>query len=453
MFVFVASSYCTQLSINTIIFTTTMSSSCHFGGPLFGPLDKLRYRWLAVGASEMLLRMVSDVRHCCSSHSTMSSGHNLLAIPPILPSDTSLPAAGATTAYNESSEGVQVPDVDDMSLLPPPSPAPTVPPTSSRSLRGQTSRSFAKSRDPTSPVAGSSATSIIGSSDIQALARVGMKPAAVSESAQQARGRHNENEARLADFVVSLERDAAKQSRELSQRLRELTLLVNEGRAACVQQMHSPAVLASDSITATSLVDTTVVQELRSAVVEDRLRITEMVDELGKLRDDIESQNSRGPSGVPFIPQLPPPYSSRPKRLLDDQSSAPLPKRLRTDGQPFADVVYGPVDPEGTPRVMAEAAVGLISGLHPEDVFNAKFAQRGYISIRFQDHGPANRFIESITEAPLLEGQTAVPAGLRTRGASAAGAAGSRMGESSRPSPGLSPLEILRGVGKSARRR
>ena len=68
----------------------TMWSIYHFGSPFFCPLNRLRYRWLAVGASYMWLSMVSDVRHCLSSHtSTMSSGHNLLDFPQF-----SLPAAG-----------------------------------------------------------------------------------------------------------------------------------------------------------------------------------------------------------------------------------------------------------------------------------------------------------------------------------------------------------------------
>ena len=111
---------------------TTVVSSRHlffyyvvylsFRESFFCPLNRLRYRWLAVGASYMWLSMVSDVRHCLSSRtSTMSSGHNLLDIPPIF-----IACCRDTPAYEDSTDGVQVPEVDNKPLLPPASPTPTV---------------------------------------------------------------------------------------------------------------------------------------------------------------------------------------------------------------------------------------------------------------------------------------------------------------------------------------
>ena len=122
MFVFVALSYCERLSFRQDTCFFTMWSIYHFGSPFFCPLNRLRYRWLAVGASYMWLSMVSDVRHCLSSHtSTMSSGHNLLDIPPIF-----IACCRDTPAYEDSTDGVQVPEVDNKPLLPPASPTPTV---------------------------------------------------------------------------------------------------------------------------------------------------------------------------------------------------------------------------------------------------------------------------------------------------------------------------------------
>lgn len=74
---------------------------------------------------------------------------------------------------------------------------------------------------------------------MQALLRIGMAPAATSETAAQARARFNKNEAKLAEFVVDLEQNAAVQNREQIQRLQDLTLIVKEVCTACEQQLHS----------------------------------------------------------------------------------------------------------------------------------------------------------------------------------------------------------------------
>ena len=76
--------------------------------------------------------------------------------------------------------------------------------------------------------------------------------------------------------------------REQSERLQEVALLVGEVKAACEQQIHSPARLLPDSITAGTLVEQPAVQQLHSAVVEDRHRITELVDELRHLKAEVD---------------------------------------------------------------------------------------------------------------------------------------------------------------------
>jgi hypothetical protein len=381
----------------------------------------------------------------------MSSEENLLNIPPILPTRPPQPTGESTPQLERSSEAgsARATTVGIDPILPPPTPTPEVLPTSSRSLRAQSSRS--KGKDPVSAVPGSSASPIIATAAVQALVRVGMAPAATGETAHQTRARHNENEGRLAEFLVNLEQNVAKQSREHSQRMHELTLLVREVRSACEQQIHSPALLTSDSPTASDLVDNPVVQQLRSAVVEDRIRISDMVGELHQLRTDIERQISRAAPSLPLIPQLPAPFSPRPKHLLDNRSPPPRPKRLRTETQQNADVLYGPVDPDGAPRVIASAAMELISGLRPNDVYSAKYAQNqpGILSIRFRNHETADRFIESIEENPILEGQTAIPAGLGGMGSML----GSGPGAISRQSSGRTPQDIIRGVGRATRRR
>ena len=119
--------------------------------------------------------------------------------------------------------------------------------------------------------------------------------------------------------------------------------------------------------------------------------------------------------------------------------------------QQHPDVLYGPVDPDGSPKAIANAAMELVAGLHPNDVFSAKYAhnQPGVISIRFRNHDAADRFIESMEADPLLEGQTAIPAGP----SGVTSLSGSGSGLTSRQSSIVSPHDIIRGVGRAPRRR
>ena len=368
----------------------------------------------------------------------MSAAQKLLDIPPILAPSPELPALAPAPVYEKSLEGINATQVEADTLLPPPPPSPSqvVPPTSSRALRGQTSKSFSKGKEPALAVPGSSASPIIAASDVQALLRVGMTPAAASETAPQARARHNENEARLAEFVTSIEANVAAQSREHSRRLQELTLLVREVQTASA---------------ATNLAENPVVEQLRAAVVEDRVRITDMVNEVHTLRADIDGQRVQKTPPLQLIPPLPASFSSNPKRTLDGGLAPPRPKRLRTMAQQHPDVLYGPVDPDGSPKAIAAAAMELITGLHPSDVFSAKYAhnQPGVISIRFRSHDTADRFIESMEVDPVLEGQTAIPAGLSASTSLSGAAPGLVSSQSSK----LAPQDIIRGVGKAPRRR
>ena len=105
--------------------------------------------------------------------------------------------------------------------------APTiVQPTSARSLRGQSSRSFAsRNKDSAGPTPGSSANPIIAPSDLDCYVRVGMVPASSGETAQQARARHNDNETRLAAFLTTMERNIASQDRLHREHVEELSLI------------------------------------------------------------------------------------------------------------------------------------------------------------------------------------------------------------------------------------
>lgn len=188
-------------------------------------------------------------------------------------------------------------------------------------------------------------------------------------------------------------------------------------------------------------------------MVEDRNRITDLVSELRRLRADVDGLHYREPPSIPIplLPQLPPPLSS--KRSLDEPATPPQAKRYRMEAPQYTDVLYGPVNAEGNPRTIANAALGLIPDLSSEDVFSAQYAhnRRGVLSLRFRDQTSADRFISFIANQPLLEGQTAVYAG----------AAGSNSVSGSGPeaivrrSSGLTPREIIRGPqpGKSPRRR
>jgi hypothetical protein len=355
---------------------------------------------------------------------------------PTVPNSTH---AGSDTPQEQPQANVEATEMEGAALSP--STMPIVPPTSSRSLRGQTSRSFSKGKETAAPAPGSSATPIIAPSDIQALTRVGMTPAASGESAQGARGRHNENEARVATFITNLENVVAMQGREHSDRLQELTLLVRNVSSTCEKQIHSPAVANAN------LVDNPVVQELRSVVIEDRNRITEMgaritdmANEIRHLRSD--SGDSRRPPSIPPIPTLPPVSYSHPKRPVEDYFTTGQAKRARSSQNPNPDVIYGPVDTDGNPKTIACAAMEQVPGLHPNDVFSAKYThQQGYISVRFRNHESADRFMESMDVDPLYEGQTATPAGPGTAGAI------------SRQTSRLTPREIILGVGKNPRRR
>jgi hypothetical protein len=97
-------------------------------------------------------------------------------------------------------------------------------PTSARSLRGQSSRSFV-ARTSSAPAPGSSATPIIAPSDLDCYLRIGMVPAGSGETAQQARTRHNENETHLATFLTTLERNIVSQDRVHRERVEELALI------------------------------------------------------------------------------------------------------------------------------------------------------------------------------------------------------------------------------------
>ena len=380
----------------------------------------------------------------------MSPAQALLDIPPLVTRSQDLRAEASTTTFNDVQTAV-VETLGNESLVPLQSPTPVVPPTSSRSLRGQSSKSFSKGKDVALAVPGSSASPIIGEASLKALHHIGMKPADTSESAQQARSRLNVNEARLAEFVAKLEQTAAIENREQSKRLQEVSLLIADVRTACEQQMHSPAVRVSDSIAAVALVDNPVVQQLRSAVVEDRNRITDMIADLRQLRTDLDGQSTHRPAALLPIPPLPippiPAFNFRQKRPLDDRSSPPRTKRFRAASEAYqlADVLYGPVDTEGNPKAIACAAMEIVDGLNQDDVYSAKYVhgQPGVISIRFQSQDAADRFVAAMEVEPILEGQTAVPAGVSTPG----------QGIVSRQSSGPSPRDIISGVGKSPRRR
>jgi hypothetical protein len=216
------------------------------------------------------------------------------------------------------------------------------------------------------------------------------------------------------------------------------------------QQIHSPAIQRSDNVTAASLIDNPVVRQLRDAVVEDRNRISDIINDVRQMRTETEERDLRSSPGPPYIPPFPTPISSRSKRPLYDPGRATPPKRFRTGSQQHPDVLYGPVDPDGDPKAIANAAMDLIFGLQPNDVFSSKYVhnQPGTISIRFRNHDAAQRFIESIEADPLLEGQLAFPAGAGSMTPVASPAMGPN-----RQSTAPNPRDILRGSGRNPRRR
>lgn len=317
-------------------------------------------------------------------------------------------------------------------------------PTSARSLRGQSSKSFAaRNKDsPVTVVPGSSANPIIAPANLDSYIRIGMVPAPTGETAQQARSRHNANETHITTFLTTFERNVASQDRVHRDRMEELGLLIQEVRAASDRE---PQI---NSLTLGGLVESPVIQQLHSAVVEDRNRITELVSALQRVENQMENTNKTLQTSslpLPVIPAVHPSVSPMPTRPLEDPVMPPA-KRFKTLGQRYPDVLYGPVDSDGSPRAIANAAMRLITGLQESDIFNARYApgQPGVISIRFRDHAKAGRFMSAIHLNPLIQGQTAVPA--------EDGVGAENIGQRQQ-APSLTPLDIIRGVGKTPRRR
>jgi hypothetical protein len=198
----------------------------------------------------------------------------------------------------------------------------------------------------------------------------------------------------------------------------------------------------------TSLVENPVIRQLHTAVVEDRNRITELVGSMQKMECEFVQSASQA---LPLIPAIPASATVPMPHALDD-SVMPPPKRLKTAGQQNPDVLYGPVDTEGNPRAIAKAAMELIPGLQLNDVYSAQYVpgQMGVISIRFRDHDKADEFMTAIERKPLLQGQTAVPAGAPARPPAGRG----NVGSVGQQQPAIqSPIDIIRGVGKSVRGR
>ena len=388
---------------------------------------------------------------------TQISSQKLLDIPPITPTDPDSPIKGPNLTIDVEA-AVESFNAVTAENAPLPSPSPVVQPTTNRSLRGQSSKSFQKGKDATLATPGSSASPTIVPRDVQAMVRAGMQPAAAGETAPVARARHSENEARLASFVVNLEQTVSVQIqtvnvqlREQTQQMQELALLVKEVRAACEQQVHSPA-LQSSELASSSMVDNPVVQQLHTALLEHRVRITELVSEMRQLKADAGGRDAHCLPSIPSIPSLPStPLSSRPKRPFEDQAASPSTKRHRPGSQQQQDVLYGPVDPDGHPKTIANAAAQLITGIHPGDIFSAKYVnnQPGFISIRFKNSDSADRFVDSMERSPILEGQTAVFAGHGMMSPMAGPALVPSYGLAS----GLTPQDIIRGAGKTPRRR
>ena len=292
-------------------------------------------------------------------------------------------------------------------------------PTTARSLRRQSSRSFAarnKGSSSTSVIPGSSANPIIAPADIDCYVRVGMAPAATGELAQQARTRHNVNKTQIATFLATLECSISSQDRMHRERMEEIALLIQEVRAACDRDHKSckrgEGELSDSAHTLEGLVASPVILQLHSAVVEDRNRITELVVVVQRVEKQI-GEKASAPLVLPHIPSIPLSQAtpSLPKRALDSPIMPPQ-KRLAASGQDGGDVFYGPVDTEGNPHEIAEATMEIMSGLQPADVYNAQYApgQPGVISICFRSGVKADRFIAAIGANPPVSGQTAVRA-------------------------------------------
>lgn len=271
-----------------------------------------------------------------------------------------------------------------------------------------------------------------------------MVPASPGETAQQARARHNENETHVATFLANMERIVAAQDRTYRERTDEQLLLINELRTAIDRVQH----LVDARHPLEGLVESPIIKQLHAAVVEDRNRIVGLVSAVQRLENgEMDKEIAVNRDTLPGIPVLPSSATTRPSRALEDPVVS-APKRFKSSAQPYTDVIYGPVDSNGNPSAIAGAAMELIPGLQPNDVYSARYppGQPGVVSIRFRDYVKASHFISAIEREPLLEGQTAVMAEGTAR-------EGARLGNMSNRQPGLSPLDIIRGVGKSARRR
>jgi hypothetical protein len=370
----------------------------------------------------------------------------MLDIPPLDPPEGDTPAVLTPVLQANAPDRVPARSLDDESIQLIHTPSSLVPPTSARSLRGQTSRSSMKSKETTPAVQGSSANPILPPSNLQALLRVGMVPGASNETAQQFRARHNENEGHLAAFAANLELTAATHDREHSQRMRELTLLIQEVRAACEQRSHAPA--AEPSLSPSALIENPAFKELHAAVVEDRHRITALSRTVDSVRREV-NERAEDTHALPLIPPLPTTFAPPQKRFLEEPFVPPS-KRSNPGLHQSNDVLFGPVDPNGDARAIANAAVDLIDELDRSDIYTAKYAagRPGVISIRFRNSEAAEVFLMAVGAAPSLDGQTAIRAGENTPTRRSA-----TPGVISRQSTPLSPHDIITGVKKGLRRR
>lgn len=117
--------------------------------------------------------------------------------------------------------------------------------------------------------------------------------------------------------------------------------------------------------------------------------------------------NVATPPAPPPLPTIP----AIPARRPANDAFMPAAKRARGTGRPSTDcdVLYGPVDPNGDARIIANAAMEVVDHLAPGDVRNAIFAngRPGIISIRFREYSKALVFITAIQSSPPIPGQHA----------------------------------------------